>query len=98
MLHAVKPWDDHELATLVTESDTLSLCLCTLLFDLEFSFHTAYTAWRADVTCCDYGLCGKNAMCRWETSGIQVGCGQTRESAPIYLQAFCTTRNVYMSV
>ncbi len=25
-----------------------------------------------------------------ETSGIQVGCGQTREGAPMYLQAFCT--------
>jgi len=56
VLHAIKPQDDHKLATLVAESDTLSIHLCTLLFDLEFLFHTAYTAWRADVTCCDYGL------------------------------------------
>ncbi len=33
-----------------------------------------------------------------ETSGIQVGCGQMREGALMYLQAFCTTQNVYMSV
>src|SRR5216684_2002989 len=49
LLHAIEPWDDHELATPVAESDTLSLHVCTLLFDLEFLFHTTYTAWRADV-------------------------------------------------
>src|SRR5258708_24414175 len=45
-----------------------------------------------------WSLCGKNVMCMWEMSGIQVGCGQMWEGAPMYLQAFCTTRNVYMSV
>src|SRR5258708_28953068 len=56
MLQAVKPWDDHELAILVSHSDTLATCLCTILFDSEFAFHTAYTARRADITCCDYRL------------------------------------------
>ena len=38
-------------------------------------------------------LCGKNAMRVRETSGIQVGCGQMREGAPMYLHALCTTWN-----
>ncbi len=37
--------------------------------------------------------CGKNAMHVWETSGIQMGCGQTCEGAPMYLHALCTTWN-----
>ncbi len=56
LLQAIEPQDDHKLAILVSQSDTLVTCLCTLLFDSKFTFHTAYTAWRADVTCCDYGL------------------------------------------
>ncbi len=87
MLQAVEPQDDHELAILVSQSDTLATSLCTLLFDLEFSFYTVCTAWRAN--------CGKNVMCMQETSGIQVGCGQTHKGTPMYLQAFCTTWNVY---
>ncbi len=33
-----------------------------------------------------------------ETSGILVGCGQTRESAPTYLHAFYATQSEWMSV
>ncbi len=37
-------------------------------------------------------------MCVWETSGIQVGCGQMHKSAPMYLHAFYATQNVWMLV
>ncbi len=56
MLQAAEPRDDHELAILVSQSDTLATGLTTVLFDSEFTFFTAYTAWRAAITCCDYGV------------------------------------------
>src|SRR5258708_4276106 len=68
---------------------------------VKVSTHQGYRYWVSFID--DFShfkavYCGKNVMRMRETSGIQVGCGQMREGAPMYLQAFCTTRNVYMSV
>ncbi len=67
---------------------------CKKVMDNHRHLNLPYTNLQEDLRSSERDRCRKNAMGVRETSGIQVGCGQTREGAPKNLQAFCTTQNI----